>query len=359
MEDWITIRNLKHNNPKLGTREIAKIAQVSRNTVKRALASEEAPEYKREEKINPEILPFEKYISEKIHGSNQTCSRILEDIRSKGYTGSQSAFYRYVEKIRVKDKKTFRPYETNPGEQAQFDWSPYKVRLGEFITRIIVYCYILGFSRYRIYEASLSENQSSVLEALEDGIRKTGGVPVRVQTDNARCFVDNASRENFSWNKRYMHFCGHYRITPSRSLPKRPWSKGKVENPFDYLEDHFITDNEFSDFEDFYRKLKGFEQKVNSRIHGTTRKTPDELFSFEKPYLKPLPENNFSDLLGEHRNVTYDCLISFNSNRYSVPHIKWQARRSGSGYRRATCLKSHQTKVLLLPYTKSRCQRER
>lgn len=321
MEDWTTIRNLKQKNPKLGTRAIARLAGVSRNTVKRALTSQEPPEYTREGKINPDIEPFAKYIEVKIVGLHLKGSRVLEDIKSKGYIGSKSAFYRFMEKIRVKQQRTFKRYETKPGEQAQYDWSPYTVRLGEYITRVSVFCYILGYSRYRIYEASLSETQGSILEALEMGIRKTGGVPERIQTDNARCFVDNASVDNFKWNKRYLHFCGHYRLTPTRSLPRRPWSKGKVENPFDYLEDHFIEDNEFLNFEDFLRKLKVFEQTVNSKEHGTTKRLPVELFALERQYLKDLPENNFVGLDEDHRNVTSDCLICFKSNRYSVPHI--------------------------------------
>ena len=38
MEDWVSIKNLKTKNPKLGTRKIADLLGVSRNTVKKALA---------------------------------------------------------------------------------------------------------------------------------------------------------------------------------------------------------------------------------------------------------------------------------------------------------------------------------
>ena len=52
MEDWITIKNLKKHNPKLGTRKIADLMQISRNTVKSALASDSGPVYERTKKIN-------------------------------------------------------------------------------------------------------------------------------------------------------------------------------------------------------------------------------------------------------------------------------------------------------------------
>ena len=50
-------------------------------------------------------------------------------------------------------------------------------------------------------------------------------VPSRIQTDSAKVFVKNPSKNNFQWNKRYLHFCGHYGFEPSRSLPAHPWSQ--------------------------------------------------------------------------------------------------------------------------------------
>ncbi len=112
MEDWVTIKNLKKRNPNLGTRKIAGLLGVSRNTVKSALRSEEAPRYERESKINPDIKPFENYIYVGLSQRHLRKSRVLEDIISKGYKGSQSAFYRYCDKIIHTEARTFRPYET-------------------------------------------------------------------------------------------------------------------------------------------------------------------------------------------------------------------------------------------------------
>ena len=64
MEDWVTIRNIKIKNPNYGTRKIAKILGVSRNTVKKALKSDEAPEYNRNIKINKELEPFTEFVKE-------------------------------------------------------------------------------------------------------------------------------------------------------------------------------------------------------------------------------------------------------------------------------------------------------
>lgn len=320
MEDWVTIKNLKAKNPSMSLRQIAKFLHVSHHTVKKALAEESPPEYKRPEKLNPDIEPFKEVIFEMANVKKFKGSRILEEIKSKGYKGGQTSFYFYLKKIKLEAKqKHFTPYETAPGEQAQFDWSPYTVLIGKELTKVNVFSYIHGFSRYQILEISLSQTQPAVFEALENSIRESGGVCSRIQTDNAKAFIDNASVNNFRWNQRYLHFCGHYGFSPSRSLPAHPWSKGKVEKPFSYIENHFIAGAEFESFEDLQNKLKAFQKKLNQRLHSVTKALPEEMFENEKMSLLPLPEQRYIGTKEEVRKVTSDCLISFGGSRYSVP----------------------------------------
>ncbi len=318
MEDWITIRNLKKRNPRMGTRKIAKKLGLSRNTVRNALKSENPPEYKRETYINLELETFHDFIIEKYFVNKLKGSRVLNELRSKGCKVSNSAFYRYIQQYKPEFTRSFMRYETKPGEQGQFDWSPYTVMIGDKQIKIQVFCLILGCSRYRTYMYSLSQTQSSVFGALEEGLTRIGGVPERIQTDNHATFYIAKKKE---WHPGYLQFASHYGFQPSRSEVRHPWSKGKVENPFSYLENHFIADNMFESFEDFHSKLLDFEKQVNHRIHTTTKKTPVELFNLEVAELSPLPNNRFIGFSEELRKVSSDCLISVDGNRYSVPHI--------------------------------------
>jgi transposase len=318
MEDWVTIKNLKKHNPKLGTRQIARLLGVSRNTVKKALQRNEVPEYKRQKKISA-LEPFRDIISEMANVKHFKGSRILNEVRSKGYKGSQTAFYDFLSKVKISEQKHFTPYETAPGEQAQFDWSPYTVLIGGELTKIYLCSYINSFSRYQIFEVSLSQNQAAVYEALENSIIESGGACLRVQTDNAKAFVINASKNNFQWNSRYLTLCAHYGFTPTRSLPKHPWSKGKVEKPFSFVETHFIAGSSFEDFLDLQNKLKIFQGDVNNRVHSTIKTKPAELFNQEKLSLLDLPEYRYVGVKEDTRKVSYDCLISYNGSRYSVP----------------------------------------
>ena len=337
MEDWVSIKNLRAKNPKLGTRKIAELLGISRNTVKKALASEDAPQYKSKPyAINEHVLPFEGFIKEAFLKKRLKASRILKDIKSKGYKGSQYALYAYIrnelkplqEETNKNNPSAYKSYETSPGEQLQFDWAHYTVSIAGVLKKIYIHQCILGYSRYKFYNVTLSMTQSDVLNALEESFVHFGGVCERIQVDNAKVFVDNASKDNLVWNKRFLHFCGFYGIKPTRSLPAHPWSKGKVEKPFAYLENHFIMDNTFEDFYDLQQRLQRFQEETNALVHTTTKKIPKAVFEHEEQIaLHPLPIDpktgeirRYIGFNEEFRKVTKDALVSYRSNKYSVPY---------------------------------------
>ena len=106
-------------------------------------------------------------------------SRILRELRQRGYDGSQMAFYRFLNKVKAEEGRTKAciRYETLPGEQGQYDWSPYTVPLGGCLTKVVVFRLILGFSRRKCHFASLNASQTSAFEGIEHGLWKFGGAP--------------------------------------------------------------------------------------------------------------------------------------------------------------------------------------
>jgi transposase len=338
MEIWATIRSLKKTNPDMGTRTIAKLTGVSRNTVKKALLDDGAPIDKNKgvKKLNEHIKPFESFIKESFLKKNLKASRILKDIQSKGYQGSTWALYSYIrdtlkpikEDVCGNNKKAFKSYSTNPAKQMQFDWAHYTVSIDNKLIKIYIHQTILGYSRLKVFAVTLSMTQSDIFTALEEAFNFFGGVCERIQVDNAKVFVDDASVNNFKWNQRFLHFCGFYGIKPTRSLPAHPWSKGKVEKPFSYLQNHFIAGNEFKSFEELQYRLKQFQDETNNLLHGTTNEITQIRFDKkERDFLKPLPIDpitgevkRYIGFKEEFRKVTSDCLISYKGNKYSVPH---------------------------------------
>lgn len=320
MEQWTTIRYL-HAQGK-GIRDIARQVGVSRQSVRRALAAENQPRYQRRPSRGTKLEPYRGLVRELYLGKQLIGTRILRELRAAGYEGGLSILYDYLRTLKgstVPEKATVR-FETGPGQQAQFDWSPYTVSLGGELRQVLVYGMTLGFSRRKHYTASLDERQASIFEALEECLWHFGGAPKQVLVDNARSFVVDAAKEHFRWNGQFLELCGHYRIEPRACQPYRARTKGKVERPFDYLEEQFIKGNNWRSFSHFLEELARFEREdLDVRVHSTTHEAPLERFARESALLTPLPATRFVGVQTETRKVSFDCLVSFRANRYSVP----------------------------------------
>ena len=320
MEEWTTIRCL-HAQGK-GIRAIAKELSLARQTVRRALEDEEPPHYQRPKRVNTQLAPYEATIREMHFGRQLIGSRILRELGRLGYQGGQTALYSYLRELRqpqLSGKVTMR-FETEPGQQGQFDWSPYSIELGGSLKRVVVYCLTLGYSRRKHYTASLDERQASIYEAVEEGVWHFGGSPKELLVDNPKAFVIDANPEHFRWNPQFLELCGHYRMRPRACQPYRARTKGKVERPFFYLEQQFIKGNTWRDLPHFLEELTRFEREdLDIAIHSTTGERPLDRFAREQPRLTPLPAKRFVGTLALTRHVSWDCLVSYNGNRYSVP----------------------------------------
>ncbi len=225
--------------------------------------------------VNSALAPFEAEIERRLE-KRFIGSRILNDLRKLGYHGPRATFYRCLAQLR---KTTQLPdvvhrFETAPAHQAQYDWSEYVIPGAGAPVRVYVSCLILGYSRYRHYEASLDITQASIFEALEAGFTAFGGIPREVLFDNPKALVTR-TRPHLAWNDSLLALAGHYRFLPRACWPYRAQTKGKVESPFRYLEAQFITGLVWTGFPDFGRRLKAFEQEVNQRPHDTTGVPPN------------------------------------------------------------------------------------
>jgi transposase len=70
-------------------------------------------------------------------------------------------------------------FETPPGRQGQFDWSPSTLEIGGELTKVIVFGLTLGYSRRKHYTVGLDETQASIFEAIEACFHHFCGAPKR------------------------------------------------------------------------------------------------------------------------------------------------------------------------------------
>jgi len=319
LEEWTTIKYLKAQG--LGTRMIARQLGISRNKVRRALGWNRQPKYERPPHTNSSLDSLGDTIRRMLAVDHFIGSRILKEIRKVGYTGSKTAFYDYLRKIKVEEgnSKACIRYETPPGQQAQYDWSPYTIPIGGSITKVIIFRLLLSYSRRPCHFASLNENQFSIYEGVENGLRKFGGAPAEIVVDNAKAFVIKADPAHFQWNPRFLELCGHYSMQPVACRVRNPRAKGKVERPFFYLEQQSIKGRGFASWDHFCQELSRFNDEVDTQVHQTTQERPVDRFEMEKSYLHPLPPGRFISSQEVFRHVSWDSLISFGGSRYSLP----------------------------------------
>lgn len=317
LEQWQRIRHLGA----LGwsARRIARELHLDRRTVARALKGETPPRYQREpagSPLQPWMATVEAGVRRGLRGS-----RVLTEIREAGYTGSRAAFYsRWCALVRVsRTPEAACRFETDPGEQAQFDWAEYSLSLGGIAQKVYLFSLLLGFSRRVHWFPSLAVNQEAVFEGLEAGLRHFGGVCRFLVIDNPKVFLLRHQGPEICWNPNFQRFAGYYRFQPIACTPRHPQGKGKVENPFGHLDQLFLLGGSWRDWDHFQQELAVFEGRWEQRVHGTTKVPPLRRFEEERAALMPLPPEPFLGWHEEFRQVSKDCLISFAGVRYSVP----------------------------------------
>ena len=318
----------------MSIRRISKIMNISRNTVRKYIKRKEPPKYgssnlnkddnitkpgrskSKWEKYRDEIIDM--YYNKKFIGT-----RIYEELKEKGAEGSLNGLYDYLKKIKKNDiaKKVRARFETKPGKQIQFDWSDYVVKIDGVHRKIYVYIIILAWSRYKFCIGSYNKNQESIFVSIEKALRDFGGVTEEILTDNAKQMVIEANPKKFMYNQQYVRFLSYYDMIPKVCKIKHSWTKGKVENPFSYLEEHFIKGNEFKDLKEFNERLKAFTSEWNNKKNQGINEIPSKRYEIEKEYLKELPTYEYVGVEYKWRKVSNDCLISYGGNRYSVPYV--------------------------------------
>lgn len=320
VEAWTTIRYLKAQGR--GIRSIARELSVSRNTVRAALERDEPPRYVRGKRPFPELDRFDGEVRRMYLEEGFIGSRIYRELKKLGYQGKTTALYSRLRVLKGErgDGRVTERFETEPGRQGQFDWSPYTITLGGETVKVVVYCLTLAYSRRKFYWPSLDETQASIFEAIEASLHHFGGSPKELLVDNPRAFVANASPLHFAWNRHFLELCGHYSIKPVACQPGRPRTKGKVERPFFYLEQQLIKGRSWQSFDAFAAELSAFcAEELDNLVHSTTGERPIDRFEAERGKLSPLPDRPFVGTQEEMRKVSWDCLVSFGGSRYSVP----------------------------------------
>ncbi len=321
IEEWFMIRELHAQG--LNITEISDKTGYDRKTVKKYLNLATIPEPQQRAKKESKLDNYRDYILQKLHEGPFTAARLFREIQEMGFTGKCTIVKDFVRKVRPEYgvQATYR-YETKPGVQAQVDWSEFgKVDIDGKTLKLYCFNMILGYSRMRYIEFTLSIDVYTLIQCHLNAFRYFGGYTEKILYDNMKQVVIRRAMisTESEWNSKFKDFIKHFGILPHLCRPYRPQTKGKIENNIGYVRRDFFLGRNFSSFSDINCQALAWLKRVNSEVHGTTHEIPLERLKSEG--LKPL--NGVTEYLiirEEKRKISRDCFISYLGNMYSVPY---------------------------------------
>ena len=210
--------------------------------------------------------------------------------------------------------------ETPPGDPAQFDWSEYDVIVNQAITKVYCFSMVMAYSRDKRIHFSLTCDGDAIYNVIQELFHEFGGVTQELLIDNPKALViENLEGKEPKYNLDALRLAAHLGVELNACAPYRARTKGKVERPFNYIEEQFTKGNTFSSMAELNDAGKEFVKDWCRQKHGTTKRIPEEAFKEEIACLLPLPEQYFAPTEMETRKVSLDSLVSIKGNKYSVP----------------------------------------
>jgi transposase len=320
LDQWAQIRSLK----KLGhsIRRIARDLEIDRNTVRKALRASDPPQYVRTKVQEFKVDPFLGYICNRAAAVGFNAHKIYEEIKKLGYNGCYTTVKQIVRPLRQEQKlieeATIR-FETPPGLQAQVDWGSKTVMIGGQIIRVHIFVMVLCYSRAIYVEFTMDEKLPTLIACHEHAFAWFGGIPEEILYDNPKTIVLDRTTANARINPKFEDFCRYYGYTPRLCRPYRARTKGKVESGVKYVKRSFLAGEEFPSLASANEQVLTWIREVaDQRIHGTTHEQPAARFRLEslRPFTGRPP---YILQVWKMRKVPADCLVSYATNRYSVP----------------------------------------
>jgi len=302
-----------------GVRAIARALKVSRNSVRRVLASgkAEVPAIERVESLGEH--------RDRIKALYADCQgnrvRVIEELASDGVEISYSTLTAFCRRhgIGVKEKRPAGRYDFAPGQEMQHDTSPHDVRIGDKVRRVQCASLVLCFSRIIYAQVYPQWNRFGAKVFLTEALQVIGGAATRCMLDNSSVVIARGTGKNAvpapemaAFADRFgFEFAAHELGDANRSA--------RVERPFHYIENNFYPGRSFADLADLNTQLAAWCQRANTSFKKHLMTRPIDLFATERPSLKALPIYipEVYDLAC--RMVDVEGFVCLHNNRYQVP----------------------------------------
>jgi transposase len=286
VNDWAEIRHLSKSQG-LSGRQIAARLGVSRQTVRRALASDGPPKYVRESS-GSKVDPYLPQIKALLIGNPGLKATVIAERVGFNQGVCTSVFRAKVRELKQQlgvvdpvDRLVF-----TPGEQVQCDlWFP-DTRIEATGVTHPVLTMVACWSRFLLAVMIPTRTCGDILAGMNILLGRLGGLPERLLWDNEAGLVHQRKLipQASAW-------AGAMGASVKLAKPKDPETKGRIERANGYLGSSFAPARRFTDISDFNRQLdEWLDQKANQRFVRATGAKPADMLFDERMSLDALPE---------------------------------------------------------------------
>jgi len=244
-----------------------------------------------------------------------------------GYVGSERTSRRAVAAVKAHHRlgrvRVHRPWVTEPGMWLQYDFGDGPMIGG---VRTTLFCAWLAWSRFRVVLAIRDKTLASVMAALDVTLRRIGGAPTYLLTDNEKTVTVEHVAGIAVRNPAMVTFARHYGVTLHTCEPADPASKGGSESTVKLAKADLVPKDTnlleaYATFAELEAACVVFCTQANARVHRVTRRAPVDMLAEERTRLHPLPTHPHTVAFGVTRTVAAKTpMVAFDGGSYSVPH---------------------------------------
>ncbi|MFE3281395.1 IS21 family transposase [Nocardia sp. NPDC059239] len=321
VEDWAEIRRLRRSEG-MPILAIARMLGVSRNTVKRALASDGPPKYQRPPKgsvvdaVEPQIRELLKVYP------TMPSTVIAERI---GWTRSVRVLSGRVAELRPAylppDPASRTAYVAGEIAQCDFWFPPIELPVGFGQVRgpkqLPVLTMVLGYSRWLTAMLIPSRHAEDLFAGWWAQIHRLGSVP-RVLVWDGEGAIGRWRGGRSELTAECQAFRGTLGTRVLVCKPADPEAKGMIERAHDYLERSFLPGRSFAGPTDFNTQLDDWLGLVNARTRRALGCAPTDRITADRQAMLALPPVAPETGWRKSARLPRDHYIRLDSNDYSV-----------------------------------------
>lgn len=216
-----------------------------------------------------------------------------------------------------------RRFETTAGAQAQVDWGTESRSIAKAPGVRYVYSFhmTLSYSRDPFCCFTTSLDLGTFFGCHTRAFAHFGGVPGSIVYDRTKTVVRRhvAPGKAVPIHPEAAAFAEHYGFAIDVLAARRPTGKGRVERQVLIVREHVLAGREFADLDELDSAFGDWLPIRRGQVHRTHGQVIGVRAETDHAALQPLPAAPYRVVDRFLRRVGKDCLLSFESSRYSIP----------------------------------------